>query len=306
MVRSAVFSSIDLEITNHCSHRCVVCPRAALRRRRGMMSESVFAGILSCLQPAQHWFSVSGFGDPLLHPKVYDFIATLTRLGSPPLVFVNPGSLTPGNIERLVASAPGGINISMHSLRPEAFAALMPHIPFDEALGAAFELIARATSNGIEVQVGGIATRFNEDEGPSFRRFWGERGLWSNWTDCHGRGGNLVTPRVYRPTPATTGLHGRPCGLFSFHSFVTWEGVVLACSNDLAGETALGDLVSDGLESLIARKERVLRDGKFFPLCGACDDGMRFLSAVPHAPELPSRQALLAFVHECWAVGPSE
>jgi len=261
----------------------------------------VFAGIVDALQPAQHYFTLCGLGDPLLHPKIYDFVAALTRLGSPPLVFVNPGSLTPSNIERLVASAPGGINVSFHSLRPEVFAVLMPHIAFEKALAVTFELISRARSCGIEVQVGGIATRVNEDEGPSFRQFWGERGVWSNWTDCHGRGGNLVAPGLYRPSPETTGLHGGPCGLFSFHSFVTWEGVVLACCNDMTGETALGDLVKDGIERVIERKERVLRDGKFFPLCDTCDVGIRFLRAVRQAPELPSREALLAFVHDCWA-----
>jgi hypothetical protein len=266
-----------------------------------MMSEEVFQRILGSLEPARHYVTLCGLGDPLLHPRVYDFIEALTSRGSPPLVFVNPGSLTPARIDRLVNSAPGGINVSFHSLRPEVFTALMPHIPFEDALAATFDLIELARGHRIEVQVGGIATLLNADEGPFFKQFWSQRGVWSNWTDCHGRGGNLIAPELYRPAPGTTGLHGKPCGLFSFHAFVTWEGVVLACCNDLTGETTLGELVSEGIDSVIQRKEQVLREGTFFPLCGNCDVGVRFLKVVRQAPELSSRQALLAFVHECWA-----
>lgn len=92
-------------------------------------------------------------------------------------------------------------------------------------------------------------------------------------TLCHSRGGNLRVPGVYDPKYLET--ESGKCGLFHFHTFVTWEGDVLACCHDLTGDTQIGNLVNDDVYVIAERKRKIMCDYVSFPLCRKCDEPLR-------------------------------
>ncbi len=92
-------------------------------------------------------------------------------------------------------------------------------------------------------------------------------------TACHGRGGNLKNSDIYGLK--TYGLDSGRCGLFQFHTFVTWEADVLACCHDLTGATRIGNLVCDDVSVIAERKQDILKDVTPFPVCRQCDEPLR-------------------------------
>jgi len=286
------FVSVDLELTNLCENRCAVCPREALVRPTGVMDPQTFLEIARALGEQKSLVSLSGMGDPLLHPHVFDFCRELRGRGADVIVVVNAGSLARyADPEDLVLAGPNSIAVSFPSSREEVFHRLCPGVNFEQAL-AATRTLARLARGRVLVRVSGIRTRINADEGADFARFWKAEGVQAGMTACHGRGGNLAATDLY--APCDRGLSSGRCGLFAFHSFLTWQGDVLACCHDLAGGTRLGNLLEEGAQEIGNRKAEILRVGRMFELCSRCDEPLRYC-AVPAGPRPTNRRARRRF-----------
>lgn len=105
---------------------------------------------------------------------------------------------------------------------------------------------------------------------------------------CHGRGGNLVNDNIYSPPKET--LKPNPCGLFVFHTFITWEGDVLTCCHDLTGETKLGNIITDGIDKIVTAKQKFTNNSKFITLCNKCDEPLRFCNVPTGEPPKDRRE----------------
>jgi len=267
------FVSVDLELTNRCESRCTLCPREAIARPIGTMDTERFQRIAEILGECRSLVSVSGMGDPLSHPHVFDFCRDLRRRGADVSIVVNAALLSgQDTMAELVASGPNSILLSFASSRREVFEQVCPNASYERSLEAARFLI-RLARNRVGLTVSGIRTLANQDEQDPFVRFWEAEGALAEMRPCHGRGGNLACPELY--APGERGLTSGCCGLLSFHTFVTWQGDVLACCHDLTGETRMGNLVDQGREEISLRKVARLRTGVPFDLCSRCDEPLR-------------------------------
>ncbi len=268
--------SIDMELTNLCENGCAFCPRWAMTRGLGMMEAEVFEGIVTSLRNSLALVTLSGMGDPLLHPRVFEFIECLNRLGIKNGIVINPATILAkgkGLKEELLSSRPGSLTISFPSVRKGVFEKLMPGVDFKEALSIALELAGLFRERGCGVRVSGLVTGINQDEAPHFRSFWMKKGIPSWVRECHSRGGHLMG---LLPVSKGKGLRPDRCWLFENHWFVSWDGRVLACCHDLTGETSLGNVASVGLEGVLLEREARIR-GRFphFPLCNVCDEPLK-------------------------------
>jgi len=266
------FVSVDMELTNRCSTDCLMCPREAITRPKGLMSECVFRAVVEKLIDEGSLITFSGMGDPLSHPNVFEWICDIRKKGVDVGIVINPASLNKEISQKLVGSDPNSITLSFPSLRKSVFEKLCPKVSYDDAFKQTLELIDLAGGN-VGLRVAGIITGINTGEQEEYVSFWKERGVGSGMTVCHGRGGNLSVPGVYELQ--SFGLESEVCGLFQFHTFVTWEGEVLACCHDLAGATRIGSLANDDVSIITERKRKVLKNSMPFPVCGQCDESLR-------------------------------
>jgi len=297
------FVSVDLEITNRCSNRCALCPRQSLSRPVGDMNLEVLEAVSTLLGAKGSLVSLSGMGDPLLHPELVVFSRILRRRGADVRIVAHASSLVrQGAVEILVEASPNAVLISFPSCRRSLFEALCPGVDYDQAL-ASVRSLARAAEGRFGLRVSGILTLQNPQERDEFVNFWKDKGLPAEMARCHGRGGHLMASPFY--APGDRGLEGGSCGLFRFHSFVTWEADVLACCHDLAGETRLGNLVRDSIERLAARKAQIAQSEQPFDLCARCDEPLRAVEAVRGAPPSARRERRKFFqrLRKTW--GPS-
>ena len=68
------FVSVDMELTNHqCSSECLMCPHEFIIRTKGMMSEDVYNIVSDKLIREGSLITFSGMGDPLSHPRVFEW-----------------------------------------------------------------------------------------------------------------------------------------------------------------------------------------------------------------------------------------
>jgi hypothetical protein len=249
-----------------------MCPREAITRPEGLMSECVFKAVSEKLVVEGSLITFSGMGDPLSHPNVFEWIYDIREKGVDVGIVINPASLNKEISQKLVESSPNSITLSFPSLRKSVFEKLCPKVSYDDAFKRTLELIDLARGN-VGLRMTGIITGINTGEQEEYISFWKERGVGSSMTICHGRGGNLRVPGVYGLQ--SFGLESGICGLFQFHTFVTWEGEVLACCHDLAGATRIGSLANDDVRVIAERKRKVLKDSMPFSVCGQCDEPLR-------------------------------
>jgi hypothetical protein len=249
-----------------------MCPREAITRPKGLMSECVFKAVSEKLIGEGSLITFSGMGDPLSHPNVFEWIYDIREKGVDVGIVINPASLNKEISQKLVESSPNSITLSFPSLRKSVFEKLCPKVSYDDAFKRTLELIDLTRGN-VGLRVTGIITGINTGEQDEYVSFWKERGVGSSMTVCHGRGGNLRVPGVYELQ--SIGLESGICSLFQFHTFVTWEGEVLACCHDLTGATRIGSLVNDDVSVIAERKRNIIRDSMPFSVCGQCDEPLR-------------------------------
>jgi MoaA/NifB/PqqE/SkfB family radical SAM enzyme len=256
------------------------------------MDPRTFLEVAGILGDQKSLVSLSGMGDPLLHPLLLDFCRELKGRGADLIVLMNAGSLARyADPEKLVLAGPNSIAVSFPSSREEVFHRLCPGVSFKQALDAARAMI-RLARGKVHVRISGIRTQINTDEDEEFVRFWKAEGVQAGLADCHGRGGDVTSCDLY--VPGDRGLASGSCGLFTFHTFVTWQGDVLACCHDLSGETRLGNLLEEGAEEVGNRKAEILKEGRMFELCNRCDEPLR-LCDIPAGPRPTTRKARRRF-----------
>lgn len=267
------FVSVDLELTNICKNRCLFCPHDNITRPQGMMARDTFKRVAELLAGEQRLITLSGIGDPLMHPDLLNMISTLREMKSDVGIVVNPASLNIELIDGLINSRPNVINISFPSIKKDVFEKLCPEIEFNHALELTRILINKSKGK-VGIRIFGILTEINSDEAESFFRYWQLHGnISTKMSKCHGRGGNLNVPGIYTPYSSAESL--RQCGLFAFHTFIAWNGDVPACCHDLTGETGTGNILSDGIENIINEKRKILSRLRMFDLCKKCDEPLR-------------------------------
>jgi hypothetical protein len=236
------------------------------------MSEEVFKSVSVKLIREGSLITFSGMGDPLSHPKVFEWIANIRKKDGDVGIVINPASLHERISQRLIESRPNSITISFPSIQKEVFEKLCPTITFEDALKRTRELVDLSRGN-VGLRIAGIKTEINSDEPEEFVSFWKERDVIADMTVCHGRGGNLKDSDIYGPN--TFGLESGMCSLFQFHTFVTWEADILACCHDLTGATSIGNLVNDDVSVIAERKQNILKNSMPFHVCRQCDEPLR-------------------------------
>ena len=186
------FVSVDMELTNHqLSSECLMCPHEFIIRTKGMMSEDVYNIVSDKLIREGSLITFSGMGDPLSHPRVFEWTSDFRNKSCDVGIMINPESLNEGITHQLIESHPNSITVSFQSIQKDVFEKLCLMISFKDALKRTLELTGLSCGK-VGLRIAGIMTEINSDEQKEYVRFWKERGIRADMTVCHGRGGNCM------------------------------------------------------------------------------------------------------------------
>jgi MoaA/NifB/PqqE/SkfB family radical SAM enzyme len=81
-IQGRMFEAIQIEVTTRCTNRCVMCPRTVLANEWPEMDLAweAFERLAAAFDRAQH-VHLQGWGEPLLHPRIFNMIAAAKGAG---------------------------------------------------------------------------------------------------------------------------------------------------------------------------------------------------------------------------------
>lgn len=207
----------NCEITNHCNSECKgYCPYSEMTRPKGFMSEETFRKVLD--KQELDFIEMHNFGEPLLHPMIYDFIKISKDAGFKTRFSTNGKLLNEETFKKL---ADAGLDKLWISIRPF----------FDE--------VKKTLDKNYEEYSKKMKISIIYVEFPHKVREWP-----SNWNVMgvipHTWSGQVKIP--FRKS-------NQPCfNLQNKAVTVLWDGRVSNCCHDFDGKYIIGTIDDDNLK----------------------------------------------------------
>ena len=256
-------SVFAIESTNLCNLRCVMCPRGepdVMERSLGLMSDQVLDRVLDEARFYEdpcffHWF-----GEPLLHPRLFEQIDLVKSRGVPNLAISTNATLLDERRRRAILDSPlDTLVISIDGTTKDVYerVRLSPRHEFEEVVANAQALLSakRAESRRHPHAILSIIvmdeTAAQLDE---FRRFWEAAGAdevqfkpYTTWANQVGDIIELATPEV---RTAVRTVRPNPCRFLWESVVIAWNGLVVPCCHDYDAKEVLGDLKVQSLAEI--------------------------------------------------------
>lgn len=168
--KKRIFGSLQIEATSECFLRCIMCPRTAHlgKWHSGFMSFSTFEKISGYFSLAEH-VHLQGWGEPLLHKRIFDMIKLAKDAGCR-VGFTTNGMLLSEKVsERIVDLEVDIIGISIAGASPEVHGSIRVNSPLTKLttnIGNLVRVKRRTESKKPKIVLSFLMTRSNIHELP--------------------------------------------------------------------------------------------------------------------------------------------
>lgn len=242
-----------LECTNVCNLGCVMCPNGLglLTRSKGFMDYSLFTQIVDEMAPHVQTTTLHIWGEPLLHPRIYDMIAHCRRQGLNSEISTNATLLTEESSLEILDAGLGAIYLCLDGATPETYERVRRRADFEETqenIRRFAELKSKRT-HGPRVSVQIINIRPTAAEIEQFKRAWSVPGVdrvhvkaFDSWggqveqiNELRSEGNGVAVPEER--------YH---CPNLWYHVHIYWDGTLVCCDRDFNALSPLGN-VQDGV-----------------------------------------------------------
>jgi len=257
----AIPESIIIEPTNACNLRCPVCPTAStMQRKRGMMSMELFRSLIDELAKLGNApiVNMNFAGEPLLHPRIGEFVTYASSKKVRTSISTNATSLTEELAEQLVRGGLTGMRLCIDGMTKEAHEAYRIGSDFNEVKRniemflAVRKRIGSASPNCV-IQT--LATSLSEkqlDEAKRWAISIGADNISIKSLNLHGdakRAADFayLLPIDKRYQRVYSGVRKTICGLPQTQAVVYWNGDLGLCCIDYENEVKLGNVAEKGL-----------------------------------------------------------
>lgn len=280
---------IDVEVTNACNFRCLFCPTGnhAMTRPSGFMDMEVFAKLVEECSGWGTGLRLIGWGEPLLHPDIVEFLDIAGLAGLPTHINTNGSKLTRKLALALGAAGLDSIKFSFQGVNRETYAEAR-NTDFFDGLYDAVALMhrVRGTRKTPYIQVSTTTTYETPEQIEAFKAKFAP--ICDQVTVGRTVFAHLDMKAVrLRPHERATleklakfepeGLqHPSPCPEVMDKLTVSWNGDVRVCCNDADGITNLGNIMDRPLKEIWRDKtiedyrRRLANNDYGGPLCSTC------------------------------------
>ncbi len=273
----------DIEAASACNIVCSFCPRSEMSRPARLMSAQTFDQVKALL-PSNAVVMFSGLGDSLLNAQLEGFVAALTERQISACVITNGIRLTAERQRSLIDAGLSQIQVSVHGLDVETLARIVPRGANPTRVLANLEALAKQRPATLRVRLNFVETPDNAHARSEVQALADRLGFEFYYRRLHSRGGTVASPRD------NTSCSG--CGIFGAVTFITVDGDILPCVNDVRGEGRLGHVSELDWPTLRQRKHAIIAGDEWFSACKSCNDDYRWIilgqgsvnEASPHCP----------------------
>ena len=267
---------INIETTNQCKARCLMCPHKDMKRPKGHMPMELFGKILEDLENVPvRTLSLNLIGEPFQDPDFLERIVAIrknTNLRVDKLSFVTNArfmtretisTLLDLNVNEIIVSLNGGDEESYHEVMGISFSKSLTNV------SSLFLERERRAKNRPTIRINCVELEQNSES------LWFIRELFEDSAD-------QVT--IHRPLNWAgylgAGPHraNLPCRVLWTDINILWDGRMVPCCRDWDGTLEVGDISSQSVwEAWKGRKLDVLRGihlsgrPRQVPLCAECD-----------------------------------
>lgn len=136
---------IDVELTNTCNFRCLMCPTGnfAQKRHKGFMSDEVFEKVLA--EAAAHGAALRfiRFGEPMLHPRLISYLQAAHDAGVLTHMNTNGSKMDEEMMDALIAIPLDSLKFSFQGVDSKSFHEMRNIDFFDELIETIGKLHAK-------------------------------------------------------------------------------------------------------------------------------------------------------------------
>jgi MoaA/NifB/PqqE/SkfB family radical SAM enzyme len=268
---------VDIETTNVCNSRCIICPHSIMNRKQGIMKMDLFTKIAdNCKSGGIKNVSLSFFGEPLLDPLIFDRIKYVKGLGIPSTAFSTNASLMDETMsKKIIESGLDLMYISLDGASSETYNKIRVGLDFDRVvsnISRFFELKMKMKSETPAVKMRFVVINKNRQEVEKYLNMWSKDAddihiaTFDNW------GGSVDLDET-----KTSKRARYACQEPFKRLLILWDGRVAICCRDYEGFHIIGDMNRSSIEeiNLSSEMERIRKihlDRKFdeLKLCSNC------------------------------------
>lgn len=163
---------IKFEVSCLCNLKCVMCPlNKGLKRKRGILSFENFKKVYDEVKPP--YLNLTGIGEPLLNPNLFDIIRYAKKEGSIVKLDTNATLLNNRRIVSLLLSSPDIVSVSIDGSNKETYEKIRTGAKYEEVIKNLKNLINRRNKmdSRTKVHVNFVMQKGNVEEIAEFILF---------------------------------------------------------------------------------------------------------------------------------------
>ncbi|WP_207717069.1 radical SAM/SPASM domain-containing protein [Clostridium beijerinckii] len=284
---------IDLELTNTCNFKCLFCPTGtkSIQREQGIMKDEIFYKIIDEVKAYNAAIRFIRWGEPLIHPKLLEYIKYIKRVSSS-IVHINTnGSLLNDNMINEFISIPlDSIKFSFQGVDKKSYEEMRNIKFYDELLNKVRKLYSKR--NNRDKPFIHVSTSITYETKEQVKKFKNEL---EDFTDLITIGRTIMdhvdiekiklskseknSLLRLKEQESVVKIHPQICPEVYNKLSINWDGTVTACCSDYDGKMIVGDVRTQSLRE-IWRSDKMnyyrknLAQNKFnkFELCSKCYD----------------------------------
>ena len=272
-----------LESTNICNLQCVMCPNGLgqLERQKGFMDWDLFTRIIDEMAPHVQTTTLHIWGEPLLHPRIFDMIAYCRDHGLHSEISTNATLLTEEASRKILDAGLGAIYLCLDGATRETYEQVRRRGDFEQVRAniLRFVELKNQSAGGPRVSLQIINIRPTASEVEQFKTVWTIPGVdrvnikaFDSW------GGQLQEISALRSADDQVQLPRSRyhCPNLWYHVHIYWDGSLVCCDRDFNALNPLGN-VKDGVMKawngplmVELRRKHLLGRLEDVPSCSKC------------------------------------
>lgn len=275
----------EIEPTNHCPYKCIMCPRGLGRMHRsaGFMKMDTFSSLVKQFPVNQKLVRLHHFGEAVLHPEIDTMIRMVADVGLISVLSVNPATLSSALIQKLIKSGIHIICFSLDALSDEGLLQIRGiKRSFKECWAIIEEFIRISRESGVSVLkiIQMVRLKHNEDDREEFWKIknkYPESDVYLYLTENYGFGDVNLIEKTTPGGSAYISSGSKSCGAPFSEVSILWNGDVVLCCYDYDGFNIIGNVHEKSLSEIwhdikVNEVRRLFRSGQSWklPLCAGC------------------------------------
>lgn len=237
-----------IESTNICNLNCIMCPtgRKEQIRKKGYMDFEVFKAIVDEMAPWVRATTLHIWGEPLLHPRLFDMIAYCHQKGLRSEISTNATLLNEERSRTILDAGLGAIYLCLDGMRPETYEQIRVNADYEKTNSNIRRFIELKQAGGyrqpfVNLQI--IEMEKTVGEIDEFVKEWRLPGVdrinvkpFDSW------GGQIEDINKLEASADVLPAKRYACPNLWYHTHIYWDGRIAMCDRDFNLAYDLGNV----------------------------------------------------------------